>query len=237
MFSQFIHEFINVLHFLSKEQIAPDDIIYEYFTEGILSKIDLFLSNHFLPEIKTFIHLLAEKFSRTTAEKMRKTIPFKCQRSKIVTLMSKKAEKSFQRKFIEISPEFDQKRKIGENDSYICELTRQDSVDEFIKYVKKMNISLVNQLKFEIKEEQFKGCQKLTQIKIPSKITKIGKKVFEFCISLKQILFENGSKLERFDDFFFFCCISLVKISILPTTKTISENSFENYLSLNEIKF
>lgn len=46
-----------------------------------------------------------------------------------------------QRKFIEISPEFDQKLEIGENYSYICELIHQNSIDEFIKNVKKMNIS------------------------------------------------------------------------------------------------
>ena len=38
--------------------------------------------------------------------------------------------------------DFDQKRKIGENDSYICELIRKDSVEEFISYVNKSNINL-----------------------------------------------------------------------------------------------
>lgn len=38
--------------------------------------------------------------------------------------------------------DFDQKRKIGENDSYICELIRKDSVQEFISYVNKTNFNL-----------------------------------------------------------------------------------------------
>ena len=119
-----------------------------------------------------------------------------------------------------------------DNDNYdtLLNLACQNGSNEIIQF-------LVNQPKFELKEKQFKGCKKLSQITIPSKITKISKKAFESCISLKQVLFENGSKLESIDDFAFFCCISLVKISIPSTTKTIGESSFENCLSLKGIKF
>lgn len=37
---------------------------------------------------------------------------------------------------------FDEKRKEGENDSYICQLIRKDSVEEFISYVNKTNFRL-----------------------------------------------------------------------------------------------
>lgn len=37
---------------------------------------------------------------------------------------------------------FDKKRRIGENDSYICSLNRQDSVEEFIGYLNQKNYSL-----------------------------------------------------------------------------------------------
>ena len=119
-----------------------------------------------------------------------------------------------------------------DNDNYdnLLKLACQNGSNEIIQF-------LVNQSKFVIKEEQFKGCKKLTQITIPSKITKISKKAFESCISLRQVLFENDSKLESIDDFAFFCCISLIKISIPSTTKTIGESSFENCLSLNDFKF
>ena len=41
------------------------------------------------------------------------------------------------------SPElFDQKRKIGENDSYICTLIRNDSIEDFIAYSNKQNFPL-----------------------------------------------------------------------------------------------
>ena len=34
-----------------------------------------------------------------------------------------------------ILPGFIEKRRIGENDSYICQLIRQDSIKEFVFYV------------------------------------------------------------------------------------------------------
>ena len=47
---------------------------------------------------------------------------------------------------------FNNKRKIGENDSYICELIRNDSVKEFITYVNRNNISLSNSIKSSMYE-------------------------------------------------------------------------------------
>ena len=48
-------------------------------------------------------------------------------------------------KFIQSEPNFftnyEKKRQEGENDSYICSLIRQDSVEEFISYVNNHNIS------------------------------------------------------------------------------------------------
>ncbi|KAK8871663.1 hypothetical protein M9Y10_007401 [Tritrichomonas musculus] len=42
---------------------------------------------------------------------------------------------------------FDQKRKIGENDSHISELIRNDQVGEFISYVNIRNLPLINKIK------------------------------------------------------------------------------------------
>ncbi|KAK8871780.1 hypothetical protein M9Y10_007521 [Tritrichomonas musculus] len=39
---------------------------------------------------------------------------------------------------------FEQKRKIGENPSYLCELIRNDSVEEFVSYVNRINLSIRN---------------------------------------------------------------------------------------------
>lgn len=42
---------------------------------------------------------------------------------------------------------FNQKRKIGENDSYICKIIRQDSIDDFISHVNRSNIPLNMKIK------------------------------------------------------------------------------------------
>ncbi|KAK8835121.1 hypothetical protein M9Y10_026248 [Tritrichomonas musculus] len=47
---------------------------------------------------------------------------------------------------------FDQKRKIGENDSYICSLIRQDSIEEFVSYVNRTNYSISSEIKYSIFE-------------------------------------------------------------------------------------
>ena len=41
----------------------------------------------------------------------------------------------------EIPDDFNKKRKIGENDSYICSLIRNDSIDEFVAFIEKNNYS------------------------------------------------------------------------------------------------
>ena len=47
---------------------------------------------------------------------------------------------------------FEEKCKIGENDSYICSLIRLDSVEEFIAYVNRTNLSLLTKIKPSIYE-------------------------------------------------------------------------------------
>ena len=47
---------------------------------------------------------------------------------------------------------FDKKRKIGENDDYICQLIRNDSIQEFVAFVNKTNLSLKTIIKPSIFE-------------------------------------------------------------------------------------
>ena len=57
---------------------------------------------------------------------------------------------------IKDSPEiYEQKRELGENDNYICELIRNDSINEFIEYVKKGNVSLTMRIKPSIFETHY----------------------------------------------------------------------------------
>ena len=51
-----------------------------------------------------------------------------------------------------IIDEFLEKRKIGENDSYICQLIRQDSIDEFISFVNRQCISPMSKIPSSIFE-------------------------------------------------------------------------------------
>lgn len=46
----------------------------------------------------------------------------------------------------EIFDDFDSTRQIGEKDSFICELIRNDSVVDFIQYVNQKNIPLTSQI-------------------------------------------------------------------------------------------
>ena len=48
--------------------------------------------------------------------------------------------------------EFNEKRKIGENDSHICNLIRNDSIEDFISLVNRSNISISSTLKSSIFE-------------------------------------------------------------------------------------
>lgn len=51
--------------------------------------------------------------------------------------------------------EFDQLRKNGENDQYICQLIRNDSIKEFIQHVNSSNIDLTSTIKRSIFETNF----------------------------------------------------------------------------------
>ncbi|KAK8842180.1 hypothetical protein M9Y10_026411 [Tritrichomonas musculus] len=48
--------------------------------------------------------------------------------------------------------EFNEKRKLGENDNYICQLIRNDSIDEFISYFNQKNMSFSSQIQPSIFE-------------------------------------------------------------------------------------
>ena len=41
---------------------------------------------------------------------------------------------------------FEEKREIGENDSYICQLIRNDSIEDFVSFVNQKNVYLSNQV-------------------------------------------------------------------------------------------
>ena len=64
--------------------------------------------------------------------------------------------KSIKEELLSLNPtafeEYENKRQEGENDSYICSLIRNDSVEEFISYINRQNISVSSEIKPSIFE-------------------------------------------------------------------------------------
>ena len=58
----------------------------------------------------------------------------------------KEIEKQIMQNYYRNLTEFEEKCRIGENDSYICSLIRQDSIEEFIQHINKNSTSLWTQI-------------------------------------------------------------------------------------------
>lgn len=87
-----------------------------------------------------------------------------------------------------LSPNFFEERKIGQNNDYLCQLIRNDSVVEFISYTNKKNLSYENQINHSIYEtNQFLLKNKKT--------TFIEYAAFFGSIQIFQYLQNNGVKL------------------------------------------
>ena len=84
--------------------------------------------------------------------------------------------------------EFDIKRKIGENETYICHLIRQDLVKEFIVYINRYNISLSS----KIKQSIFETNQLLIE---KEKVNLIEYAAFFGSIQIFRYLMQNNVKL------------------------------------------
>ena len=118
----------------------------------------------------------------------------------------------------------------GNNDS-LLKLAGQHGSHEIIQF-------LIEQPEFELKENLFEGCKKLTRIRLPSTIKKISKHSFSKCTSLIEVSFAKGMELEKIDDYAFFYCISLQKLPVIPCTcKVIGNRAFEGCSSLKDIQF
>ena len=83
---------------------------------------------------------------------------------------------------------FNQKRKKGENDSYLCEMIRQDSVEAFIAYVTQTCLSLQKTIETSIFETN--------QFLIMNDTTLIEYAAFFGSIQILQYLSMNGVKLQ-----------------------------------------
>ena len=88
-----------------------------------------------------------------------------------------------------------------------------------------------------IRERTFEFCRRLTKITIPSSVTTIGDNAFLFCDSLTSITFEKGSKLETIGENAFSSCYNLKAITIPSSVTTIGKEAFFYCKSLTNITF
>ena len=84
-----------------------------------------------------------------------------------------------------------------------------------------------------IEEGTFSGCSSLTNVNIPSNVTKIGESSFENCTSLTSI--DIPSRVTSIGNSSFSGCSSLTSIKIPSNVTGIGSNSFEGCNSLKSI--
>ena len=114
-----------ILHFLfQKEILKIDETILNFlFSKRKSAKYSTYIQ-YFYPEIKEF----CEKYNFANNDQFQSLID------------------------INSIENFEEKRQKGENDFYICELIRNDSIEEFISYVNQKSISLSSQIETSIFE-------------------------------------------------------------------------------------
>ena len=84
-----------------------------------------------------------------------------------------------------------------------------------------------------IEDNAFQFCDKLTKIRLPNTLKKIGESAFEQCSLLERIEIPEG--VELIDEWCFFKCINLQKVTLPSTLKEIGKHAFEQCYKLNNI--
>lgn len=122
IFNIFYHNKLIILFLCKNHILTIDQSIYDQIIAKKETDRNFFY--YFYPEIKTF---LTEEETKIIENKLLKENP----------------------KFFE---KFEENRQIGENDSKICQIIRNDSIDEFISYVNETNLPLSSKIKPSIFE-------------------------------------------------------------------------------------
>lgn len=123
LFNQFNNNKEILLFFLEKSMITLEDDLFKIFRYKI-DEYDTKFCHYFYPELK-------DRLDETSREQIEEEL---------------KKENSIN------LDDFEKVRQTGLNSFYICQLIREDSIDEFIKYINERNISensTINQSLFE----------------------------------------------------------------------------------------
>lgn len=168
----------RLLLFLIEEKIMNID---EYVVKRIITKkyVDKKYPQYFAPEILPFVN---EKwFPKFIDENERKVFSYFMDKNEWVKEIKK-----------ELPDIFYEKRKKGENDSYICKLIQEDLIGDFIRYVEQKNILLKSTIEPSIYETNSFLIQ---QNKIKSGITLIEYAAFKGSIQIFNYLKNNGVEM------------------------------------------
>lgn len=140
----------------------------------------------------------------------------------IKSSMSEKMQKNLISKHPEILDEkaYEMKRLIGENDSHICQLIRNDSIDEFVQFVTQANLNTQSHIKYSIFETNSFLLKKL-------KVSLIKYAAFCGSVNIFQYLKMNGAKVKPSLLLFAIHSNSTEMISIIESL--FPENSTEFY--------
>ena len=75
----------------------------------------------------------------------------------------------------------------------------------------------------------------IERIVIPKGVTKIEHSAFKNCENLKEVVFEEGSRLRTLGESAFWRCNSLAKISLPEGLKSVGDSVFQDCRSLKNI--
>ena len=113
------------------------------------------------------------------------------------------------------------KKEVGENDSHICELIRNDSIDEFIIFITQTNYSLTNNILPSIYETN--------QILLNRKTTLLEYAIFFGSINIVKYLLLHGLKLTESLSLFAIHSNNAEIIQLLEEQQKFTPNSASEY--------
>ena len=88
-----------------------------------------------------------------------------------------------------------------------------------------------------IRQKTFYGCDHLVSIEIPNTVTEIAAHAFQKCRNLRQITFEEGSRLEKIGPYAFAGCSALEIINLPVSLVEIGKYAFFKCDSLTQLLF